>query len=153
MECGQRWHCHLCRRLPTRLVDTWSGGGTVPTYSSSSSETYAAPFKQLEHIQAFRLRASQMLNGASENLQPLFVRQVIASTPMTWINAMCMDSWEVLCRRGRLFTGNAGVGWRGDWWPPKPRPAPRFASSTLEAELCPPQSGLFPPRDRGENCE
>ena len=43
-ECGQSWTL----RPPTRLVDTWSGGGTVPTYSSSSSEASGAPLKQPE---------------------------------------------------------------------------------------------------------
>ena len=70
---GQRWLCHLCRRSRVRLVDTWSGGGTVPTCSSSSSEATGSPLKQAELIKAFRLRAGQMHNGADENLQPHLV--------------------------------------------------------------------------------
>ena len=52
----------------------WSGGSTVPTYSSSSSsssETSGAPLKQQKHIKAFRSpEQARCKTGADENLQP-----------------------------------------------------------------------------------
>ena len=104
---GQKQHCLSCRRSPTRLVSAWSGGGTVPT-CSSSSEASGAPLKQPEHIKAFRLRAGQMQNGADENLQPHFIRQVIAGTPVPHTNAMCMIPERKFPSHVAPFTGNTG---------------------------------------------
>ena len=106
----------------------------------------------LEHIQAFRLRASQMQNGADENLQPLFVRQVIAGTPMTWINAMCMTPEREFSIDVALFTGNAGAD-GVEIGSLRSQVRTQICELRSGAVLCPPQSLLFPPRDRGENCE
>ena len=49
-----------------------------------------------------------MQNGADENLQPHFVRQVIASTPTPQIHAMCMTPEREFSIHVASFTGNAG---------------------------------------------
>ena len=101
--------------IATCAVDrrpAWSipgrGGGTVPTYSSSSSEASGAPLKQLEHTKAFRLRARQMQNNADGNLQRHVVRQMIASTPMPQIHAMCMTPEREFSIHVASFTSDAG---------------------------------------------
>ena len=102
---------------------------------------------------------TQTQNGADENHQPSFVRQVITGTPMPQIHAMCMTPDREFSIHVASFTGNEGSStdsarrmatWRLVASDAKSDPdlrAPR------EAVLCPPQSGLFPTRGRGEYCE
>ena len=49
-----------------------------------------------------------MQNGADEKLQPHFVRQVIAGTPVPEIHAMCMTQEREFSIHVASFTGNAG---------------------------------------------